>query len=116
MQEVTSEQVNNLIDDEFINDEIRVILENHLPRLKELAKENVIPVTPAEAYKYDYDYYNLLRYKNVDYRLHWLTMRCNDRIDPNASCIGVKEIRVPPMDEVKRLIMYHKAMKSKGML
>ena len=112
-----SEYVGNLIDDEYINADLRVVLENHMPRLKEMARQTqAIVVSPAEAYKYDYDYYNLLRYKGVDFRLHWLTMRCNDRINPNAPCKEVREIYVPPFDEVDRFLKYLKATRNKGLL
>lgn len=115
--QIDSEYVGNLIDDEYINADLRVILENHMPRLKNIARNNSpITVSPAEAYKYNYDYYNLLRYKGVDFRLHWLTMRINDRINPNGECSDVREIYVAPFNEVDRFLRHLKATKSKGML
>ena len=113
---ITTDYLDNSLDNEYIDAEIRVILENHLPQLKKEAKKNVIQVTPAEAYQYDYNYYGLLRKKNIDYRLHWLTLRCNDRIDPSASCKDVREICVPSIEDVNRMLSYWRSTQSKGML
>lgn len=113
---VEIEKLGLRLDNDYVDEALRTILENHLPRLKKLAENNIIEVTPAEAYKYDYNYYGLLRYKNVDYRIHWLTLRVNDRVNPDASCIEVRQIKVPPIEEVTRLLNYHKSTRNKGML
>ena len=106
----------NALNNEYIDADMKVMLENHIPRLAKLARENVVSVSPAEAYQYDYNYYGLLRKKNIDYRIHWLTMRCNGRMDPNASCIDVREIAIPPMGEVERILSYWRTTKNKGLL
>ena len=103
--------LSDLQDDfDYTDDDFKVVLENHLPRLKSLCY--TVKIAPAEAYKYDYDFYNLLRYKNIDYRLHWITLRCNDRLDPYSKCSELKSILVPPMEEIQRLLLYHRSMKA----
>lgn len=106
-------EVNDTSDNDFNDPDFRVIIENHLERLKVLARDTVIKVAPVEALKYNYDYYSLLAYKGVSYQMHWITMRCNGRVNPYAEGLDIREIITPPVTEIQRLMSYHQLLNNK---
>lgn len=95
---------NNIWDEE----EFRTVIEDHLEFLKNNPNNSVITVKPSEAKRYEYDFYNLLRIKAVDHRLHWVVLRMNGRIDPFAKCSDIENIIVPNFNDISTLLSYHK--------
>lgn len=94
--------------------DFRVILELNLgPITRAAMLETPKVVTPAEALKYNYKYLHLLRYKGVDYRIHWLTMRVNGILNPHANILHVRHIFIPEIDYVNDLMNKFRASQEK---
>lgn len=82
--------------------EFRIVIESHLPRLKNEAVD-FINVEPVEAYRFEYDYLALLRYKNIPYRYHWIVMRVNGFDSPFQAHRDIRHIFVPNFTTIDRL-------------
>lgn len=87
--------------------EFQVIIEDHLTLLQKHQQNQYIEVHPNDAYRFEGDYYNLLRFKGVPYRYHWVLLRVNGYLSPFDSGMEVKRIIVPPYEVLERIMNMH---------
>lgn len=91
----------------YMEEGFRNLIEDHLESLKLRTDNSTVEVTPAEAYRFEYNFYNLLRNKSVPYHLHWIVLRMNGRISPFDSCKDVRTIIVPDENVISILLNYY---------
>lgn len=93
--------------------DFQVEIESFLNHLK-ASIQGYIPVTPAEAYRFEYDYHALLRYKNVPYKYHWIVMRVNGFNSPFEGHPGITEIQVPDYKLIEKI--FEKFINTRGFM
>lgn len=91
----------------YMEEGFRNLIEDHLQSLKNHTDNLTIEVTPAEANRFEYNFYNLLRYKSVPYHLHWIVLRMNDRISPFDSCKDIQSFIQPDENVINVLLSYY---------
>jgi hypothetical protein len=92
----------------YLNEEFKAVIEDHLELLKNSDTNVYCEITPNEAYRFEYDFYGLLRHKGIDYRFHWIVLRMNDRISPYASCKDLTMIIVPSSTQINDILEYER--------
>lgn len=91
-----------LLDSMYYHPDFQVIIEDHLLLLR-ANPTGYIEVADNEAYRFEFDYYNLLRFKGIPYKYHWIVMRVNDFLSPFDAHQGIKRIIIPDYQRIERL-------------
>ena len=89
------------------HDDFKVLLEDHLVTLS--AKENIketLDVVPIDAHRFEYDYFGLLRYLNIQPRYHWITMRVNGLTTPSDYRSNMLIVKIPDYTAIENLYAY----------
>jgi hypothetical protein len=94
---LTTEEVDN----DFYRGDLRNVLEDHLTYFRTHPNVGVLELEPALVYKYIYDLYGLLKYKNVPPQYHWLIMRMNLMSNPYEMPENLTTLLIPPYQEVE---------------
>lgn len=103
-----------LMIDDYTEESFLVVIENHLDILRNSPNTIRIPIEPALAYRFEYNFYNILRMKSVPYHLHRIVMRMNHRVSEFDSCKDLREILVPSEHEIDTLLSYHQSQRQIG--
>lgn len=93
--------------------DFQVEIESALNYLKD-SIQGYIPVEANEAYRFEYDYHALLRYKNIPYKYHWIVMRVNGLNSPFEAHPGITEIQVPDYKLIERI--FEKFVSTRGFM
>ena len=91
-----------LLDSMYYHPDFQVIIEDHLLLLR-ANPTGYIEVADNEAYRFEFDYYNLLCFKGIPYKYHWIVMRVNDFLSPFDAHQGIKKIIIPDYQRIERL-------------
>lgn len=67
---------------EFYEPGFRTVIEDHLDYLRNLEGTRILRVEPAEAWRWRFNFYGLLKYKKLDERYRWIILRVNGLINP----------------------------------
>lgn len=89
------------------HEDFKVMLEDHLAVLS--AKENIQSISdivPMDAYRFEYDFFGLLRYLGIQPRYHWVVMRVNGLASPADYQRDKLSILIPNFDLVENLFSY----------
>lgn len=99
--------INTLADepgeDAYYEGEFLNMVESHFTYLRSLNKDNMITVVEGVAYKYEGDFYGLLRSLNIEKQYHTTIMTYNGLRSPLDYDKGMLNILVPPLDEIELL-------------
>ena len=96
-----------MMDSLYYSEGFQTVIEDHLILLQTSDLNSVIEVAPNDAYRFEYDYYNLLRFKGVPYRYHWVVMRVNGLLSPFDCHPGIRQIIIPNRETLERLMNMH---------
>lgn len=87
----------------YSHPEFQTVIEDHLTELQ-LTVEGFKEVAVNEAYRFEYDYFALLRYKGIPYHLHWIVMRVNGFLSPFDGHCGIDRIYIPNETYIQQLM------------
>lgn len=73
----------NSVDTDYSNGKFRLVLEDHLPLIVRSDKTHYLDVSPDEAQHYVNNFYGLLTAMRIEYKYHWIIMRCNGYTNPH---------------------------------
>lgn len=88
----------------------RSVLEDHLPIIKTLENNKIVPIEPMTALRWDQDFYGLLLHSHIPAYLHWVTMRANGYISPrdyNADTLTFLYLDADYLERLRSVHMSH---------
>lgn len=77
------------------------VLESHVDYLRKSTKTSTYQVDKDIAYIYQGDFYGYLSFRNVNQRLHWITMRVNGYYSSFEFKPTVSSILVPSSQDIE---------------
>lgn len=89
----------------------RDVMEDHLTILRGSTTNNAIAIYPTDKYKWQGDFFGLLKEKNISEELHWITMRMAGLSDPllfDEAFVG-DVLLVPSASTINTLAARHDA-------
>lgn len=89
--------------DIYYNENFRVVIEDHMTYLRNDPQSYYQNVTPAQAYKFEGDFFGLLDQLNQPPQFHWIIMRMNKLTSPVYSQDTITQILVPSAAVVERI-------------
>lgn len=72
-----SEKLMSVGDSDFSNESFRLLLEDHLPNIKQSENAQYLDIDPSEAFHYKNNFYGLLSAMRIEQKYHWIIMRVN---------------------------------------
>ncbi len=90
----------------------RQIIEDHIGFLQIRYTDNEVSVAPHIAYKYDRNFYGLLKELNYPNYLHWIILRANGFYNPSDYNYHSVVITVPDFSFIEQLMKTYTAMES----
>jgi hypothetical protein len=97
---------NSLTDDGplvFYTEKFRAMIEANLNYLRSAGQFYTVPIDPDKAYRYEYNFYGLLRELSVPKHLLWIVMRVNGLTDPSEFQRDASLLWIPDVNVIDRL-------------
>lgn len=83
----------------FFGDEFRQVIEDHLGLIA--SNGSIVEVSPVNQYRFNGNFYGLLaEIELVPYEMYWITMRCNQFVNPVDYREGKDSIVIPNIEIV----------------
>lgn len=97
----------------YYNAEMRRHFEIYMGWLRNHEGNEERPVDPHTLYKYEGDFYGLLKTMGISPELHWLVMRVNDFVNPMDVPMDIKAIVIPNLQAVGRIVQRYRSQTKK---
>jgi len=98
--------------DVYYQNNFRHVVESYIPYLREHPTTQVIGVEPDIAYRYEGDFYGLLKTMRVPAQYHWIILRLNNMVHPaDFKEIGTA-IMIPAVSEIENIVRLFKVTHS----
>jgi len=82
----------------------RIVLEDHMTFLRNDIATEKYQVTPGEAYRFEADFYGLLRSRSIATYMHHVVLRMNNMTNPNQMTTDLAFFLVPSPQTLSRLL------------
>ena len=89
--------------DIYYDPKFRIILEDHMTYLKNLASTKTVEIDMNRSYKYEGDFYGLLYDMGISPYLHFIILRMNDLTSPANYNNQIRQLIIPEGTEINRL-------------
>lgn len=80
------------------------LIETHKTWLKNNKGTSALTISPAEANKFESDFYGLLLQKGIDSKLWFATMRINNIVSPESSTAEITSLVIPNPSDIDGLL------------
>ncbi len=97
----------------FYDENVRVMLESHMPYYRNHPDVSVVPLDPQLAYKYRGDFQGLLLEMNINACYHWFYMRLNDLDSFDRVDTDLTMLRMVPVNVIDQLLSIYQSMVKK---
>jgi len=87
----------------YYTEKFRAMIEANLVYLRNGGNVYTIPIDADKAYRYEYNFYGLLREMNVVKHLYWIVMRVNGLTDPMEFQRDASILWIPDINLIERL-------------
>lgn len=87
----------------YFSEKFRSMIEANLTYLRNSGNVYTSPIDPDKAYRYEYNFYGLLREMSVPKHLHWIVMRVNGLTDPAEFQRDTSILWIPDITLIERL-------------
>lgn len=91
----------------YYTESFRKTIEDHLDAMRTARSSLSIQVDGNIAYKFEYNFYGLLRHLQVSPYMHWITMRVNGYLSPDEYLGSHVVIVIPDPEYIEKLRSTH---------
>jgi hypothetical protein len=96
----------------FYTDSFRRVLEDHRIYLRETGNVNKVVIAPGLAYRFEFNFYGLMKYKNVPPHLWWLLMRMMEMTSPDQMTREMSYYLYPDESVLTQIRSFHASQTS----
>ena len=107
-----SESLNEYRHGFYYDKSFRAVIEDHIGFLQIRYSDNEVTIPPNIAYKYDKNFYGLLKELKYPHYLHWIILRANGYYNPSDYHYHTVAIIVPDFSFIEQLLKTHTAMEN----